>query len=134
VKLFEGTERRFADEVHFMAVASRVMRQVLVDYARSRSAKKRFGDLERDTWTANLEVSDGTNVELYELIKLDEALTDLAGRRSVGTAGRDALFRRHDCRGNGRDLSQSVHAVRHDLRYAQAWLRRKLTGQTALNG
>ena len=31
LKLFEGVERGFSDETHFLAVASRVMRQVLGD-------------------------------------------------------------------------------------------------------
>ena len=43
VKLFDGADRQFAGQSHFLAVASRVMRQVLVDYVRSRSTKKRFG-------------------------------------------------------------------------------------------
>src|SRR5215813_11449987 len=36
LKLFDGAQRQFTDQVHFLAVASRVMRQVLVDYARGR--------------------------------------------------------------------------------------------------
>ena len=43
LKLFDGAQRAFTDQVHFLAVASRVMRQVLVDYARSRRYAKRGG-------------------------------------------------------------------------------------------
>src|ERR1044072_5603341 len=32
LKLFAGQERKFSDEVHFLAISSRVMRQVLLDY------------------------------------------------------------------------------------------------------
>src|SRR5579871_660299 len=44
LKLVGDKQRGFADRVHFLAVASRVMRQVLVDYARARATKKRDGD------------------------------------------------------------------------------------------
>src|SRR5579872_2368282 len=43
VKLSDETQRQFADRSHFLAVASRVMRQVLVDYARARGSEKRGG-------------------------------------------------------------------------------------------
>jgi RNA polymerase sigma factor (TIGR02999 family) len=39
LKLFTDAPRQFVDRVHFLAVASRVMRQVLVDYARARATK-----------------------------------------------------------------------------------------------
>src|ERR1700750_28267 len=54
LKLFEGVELQFADKVHFLAVVARVMRQVLIDYARSRATQKRSAG-EQTTWTASLE-------------------------------------------------------------------------------
>src|SRR4051794_30601145 len=58
LKLVDDNERRFTNRVHFIAVASRVMRQVLVDYARARAAKKRAGEgpvrLQPVPWTASL--------------------------------------------------------------------------------
>ena len=44
LKLLQGSQRSFSDRVHFLAVASRVMRQILVDYARSRGTRKRGAD------------------------------------------------------------------------------------------
>src|SRR5690349_4893550 len=77
LKLFEGVEQRFADKAHFLAVASRVMRQVLVDYARTRSAQKRSAG-EQTTWTANLEDPAAKGLELIELIRLNTAIDELA--------------------------------------------------------
>jgi RNA polymerase sigma factor (TIGR02999 family) len=37
LKLVQDDPRGFADRVHFLAVASRAMREVLVDYARARA-------------------------------------------------------------------------------------------------
>ena len=128
LKLFEGAERRFTDEVHFLAVASRVMRQVLVDYARSRATKKRSAGMEKDAWAGNLEVSDGRNIDLFEVIKLDNAIKDLAGEdESLARIIEMRYFGGMTAEETAEALSLSVHIVRHDLRYAQAWLRRKLT-------
>jgi RNA polymerase sigma-70 factor (ECF subfamily) len=44
IRLFGTEGADFNDRNHFLAVASRVMRQVLVDYARARHASKRAGD------------------------------------------------------------------------------------------
>lgn len=130
LKLFEGAERKYNDEVHFLAVASRVMRQVLVDYARARSSLKRSvvetGDGPR---TTSLEVQGGEGVELLDLIELDGAMEALAEEN-------EALARLIEMRYFGgmtaeesaEALGISVHVVRHDLRFAQAWLRKRLAG------
>ena len=82
LKLFEGAERGFSSEVHFLAVASRVMRQVLVDYARARSTQKRSGGKDglREDIQAKIsvEVDNGSGPELLELIQLNSALDSLA--------------------------------------------------------
>src|SRR5262249_33279148 len=82
LKLFEGVERRFEDKVHFLAIASRVMRQVLVDYARSRATQKRSAG-EQTTWTANLESHDGKSFELVELIRLNTVIDELATENAL---------------------------------------------------
>jgi RNA polymerase sigma-70 factor (ECF subfamily) len=130
LKLFEGADRGFADKVHFLAVASRVMRQVLVDYARSRATQKRSGVDRNASWTASLEVSSNSSkgVELLELIKLDDAIKDLAAEdESLARLIEMRYFGGMTAEETAEALGLSVHAVRHDLRFAQAWLRRKLT-------
>jgi RNA polymerase sigma factor (TIGR02999 family) len=47
LKLAAGRERAYADRLHFIAIAARAMRQVLVDRARARLAAKRGGDAKR---------------------------------------------------------------------------------------
>ena len=49
VRLVRGKEMRFEDRTHFLAVAARAMRQVLVDHARGRGAAKRGQDPQRVT-------------------------------------------------------------------------------------
>ena len=43
IKLFQDAQPQLADRAHFLALMSRVMRQVLVDHARAHSAAKRGG-------------------------------------------------------------------------------------------
>ena len=65
---------KFENRSHFLAICSQLMRQILVEYARSRSAAKRDGgiklDLENIVMAAK---SKGT-----DLIALDDALVELA--------------------------------------------------------
>ncbi len=64
------------NRTHFMSLASRVMRQVLVDHARARRAGKRdHGAVERITLS---EVAGDQGVEEVDLLALEEALVELA--------------------------------------------------------
>jgi len=62
------------NRAHFLAVASRLMRQILVDYARSYGAAKRGADL-RVELDASLVLPQ---VKGADVIALDDALSDLA--------------------------------------------------------
>jgi RNA polymerase sigma factor (TIGR02999 family) len=127
LKLFGVEERKFTDEVHFLAVASRVMRQVLVDYARARATHKRAGGAIEPLATTNIEVKSDTGIELVELIELDSAIKALAAEdESLARLIEMRYFGGLTAEETAEALGLSVHVVRHDLRYAQAWLRRKL--------
>ncbi|MCL4851449.1 MAG: sigma-70 family RNA polymerase sigma factor [Bryobacteraceae bacterium] len=129
LKLIGARERQFADEVHFLAVASRVMRQVLVDYARSRSTQKRAGGARVEPlWTTTLEVKSDDGMELIELIELDQAIEALAAENEpLARLIEMRYFGGMTAEESAEALGLSVHVVRHDLRFAQAWLRRKLS-------
>lgn len=62
------------NQAHFVAVAARLMRQILVDYARSRGAEKRGADRKVELDVA-LAMPQMRNVDV---ISLDDALKDLA--------------------------------------------------------
>lgn len=127
LKLAGSDPRDFVDKTHFLAVSSRVMRQVLVDYARARASQKRGGDVVSPLWTASLEVRDEAGMELVDLIHLDTALTALAQE----SASKARLVEMRFFGGMTAEeiadaLGMSAHVVRHELRFAQAWLRRKM--------
>jgi RNA polymerase sigma factor (TIGR02999 family) len=129
LKLIGARESRFSDQVHFLAVASRVMRQVLVDYARSRATQKRLGGAGREQlWATTLEVPGEDGTELVELIELDAAIEALAAEKaSLARLIEMRYFGGMTAEESAEALGVSVHVVRHDLRFAQAWLRRKLS-------
>lgn len=128
LKLNGVRERTFQDEVHFLAVASRVMRQVLLDHARSRCTLKRSGGgvMEASAKTV-LEVRDEGGPEIIDMIQLDDALAALAvENETLARIVEMRYFGGLTAEESAEALGMSVHMVRHNLRFAQAWLRRKL--------
>jgi RNA polymerase sigma factor (TIGR02999 family) len=75
LKLTDSAHQTYEDRVHFFAVASRAMRQILVDYARRMTAAKRGGGLAVSLDPDQL----GDPGRAEELVALDEALTRLEG-------------------------------------------------------
>jgi RNA polymerase sigma factor (TIGR02999 family) len=131
LKLCGNSPQQFAGRVHFLAVASRVMRQVLVDYARARASAKR-GDgahnRQERIETASLAVEAETGACKAELLDLDLALEALSrDDEPLARIIEMKYFGGMTAEEMAEALSRSVHAVRHDLRFAEAWLRRKLS-------
>ncbi|MCU0627143.1 MAG: sigma-70 family RNA polymerase sigma factor [Gemmatimonadaceae bacterium] len=63
---------------HFVAVAARCMRQVLVDAARARNADKRGGGVHAVTLDPQADLPAGTGETGLDILALDEALARLA--------------------------------------------------------
>ena len=70
-----GSQKDVVDRGHFLALASRVMRQVLVDHARKRLADKRGGHDQRTTLST---LDNCADVEAGSLLSIDTALERLA--------------------------------------------------------
>jgi len=133
LKLAGDREFGFNDRAHFLSVASRVMRQVLVDYARARATKKRAGDEhgKLQPLITDIQVAANTDPLPVELLDLNAALEELAGEdSSVGTIIEMHYFGGMTAEETAEVLGQSVHVVRHDLRLGQAWLRRRLSSRS----
>ena len=75
VRLVDGKAVEWRDRAHFLAVAARVMRHILVDHARSRQYQKRGGDAAHVTFDEGLAVTDEP---LQDFVALDDALQALA--------------------------------------------------------
>jgi RNA polymerase sigma factor (TIGR02999 family) len=127
IKLFEDSRPQLADRAHLLAVMSRVMRQVLVDHARAQGAAKRGGQDERVAWDTRIDIGGDGEPQALQVLELHDALEALA-RESPQLA---QIVEMHYFGGMTAEESalvvgRSAHAVRHDLRFARAWLRRRL--------
>jgi len=112
---------------HFLALASQVMRNLLVDRARARLAAKRGGGKAPLELNETLWVSDEN---LDSLTTLDEAL-----KRLEAVSPRQSELLQHRYFG-GLSLEESATAVgislataKRDLRSARAWLALELNGE-----
>lgn len=74
LKLHGVPEAQPYDRVHFLSLAARAMRQILVDHSRYRSRIKRGGALS----ITGLNDDIGITPEMVDIVALDEALTRLA--------------------------------------------------------
>lgn len=121
-----GTDVPWQDRAHFLAVAARTMRRLLVDHARGRAREKRGGGLHRVTLRPGDAVVDPPR---EGIVALDDALTGLAGRDERAAA----VIELHHFGGLTYDeiaevLGVSASTVKRDLRLARAWLRREMSG------
>jgi RNA polymerase sigma factor (TIGR02999 family) len=74
LRLVDQRSVQVQDRAHFFAVAARLMREILVDHARSRRAKKRGPQ-----YKVSLDdVAEASRKEDLDLLKLDECLGTLA--------------------------------------------------------
>lgn len=124
LRLATGGPRMVVDRGHFLALASHVMRHVLVDHARARVARKRGGRADILPLTEELWVSEG---DAERFVSLDEALTRFAAfdaRRSHMLEQRyfGGLSLEEVAEASGVSLA----TAKRDLRVARAWLAAEL--------
>lgn len=122
-----GSQLALQDRAHFFCIASRAMRQVLLNTARDRSAMKRGGDWSRVTLSA---LTTGEEVDLLELLALDKALVVL-GNEDARLA---QIVELHFFAGLGfaeiaELLALSERTVARDWRAARALLRHHMEQQ-----
>jgi len=75
VKLIDQRRSDWKDRLHFFAVASRIIRRILIDHAREQSARKRGGDR---TLVRIGDQEFAAAARDLDLLSLDEALAELA--------------------------------------------------------
>ncbi len=109
---------------HFFGIAARLMRMVLVDYARARRAAKRGGEAGSVTLEETMAFSPGRSPDVLQLdealnrlAQLDERKAKVIELRYFGGMNREEI---------ATALGLTVPTVKRDLHLAVAWLRRDL--------
>jgi RNA polymerase sigma factor (TIGR02999 family) len=120
LKLVDLRQARFRDRAHFLAMASRVMRRLLVDHARARKAHKRGNDAVPLELEEALCASDENAAVLADLGDALERLEAVDFRASQ-------VLEQHYFGGltleeTAEALGVSLATVKRDLRFARAWL------------
>jgi RNA polymerase sigma factor (TIGR02999 family) len=124
VRLVDVDRVRWQNRAHFLAVSSRLMRRILVDFARARSYKKRGGAVER------VVVDDDAIMDIgrgHDVLALDDALDALArvdARQSQVVVMRFFAGLTNDEIASA--LGISAATVMRDWKLAKAWLLREL--------
>lgn len=125
LKLIGERQMDWQNRAHFFAVAARVMRQILVDYARTRNRDRRGGGAQRVSLEDALAVASEQSAEL---VALDDALHGLAAfdeRKSKVAELR--FFGGLSVEETAEVLQVSPVTVMREWRLAKAWLYRELS-------
>jgi len=125
VRLLESSHPSLHDRAHFFAVCARMMRRILVDWARSRQTSKRRASLPE----VALEAATLTH-RSSDLIAVDDALTALAAidpRKSQVVELR--FFGGLSWKESAEVLKVSEDTVQRDWKFAKSWLRKELSGE-----
>jgi len=130
LRLIDARHVRWQDRAHFLGIAARLMRRVLVDHARSRGYQKRGGGAARVTLNEALAVAPGPALDL-DLVALDRALEGLAvvdARKARVIELR--FFGGLSVEETAEVLHLSTDTIKRDWRLAKLWLLRALEGET----
>jgi len=127
LRLIDVQHVNWQNRAHFLAMSARLMRRILVDYARSKGYQKRGGGAMKVTFDEGLPVA----VEpALDLVALDDALKALATvdeRKSRVIELR--FFGGLSVEETANVLAVSPETVMRDFKLAKAWLMRELRGE-----
>lgn len=125
LKLVASPSRSWKNRAHFLAVASKALRQVLADYARRKKSQKRGGQLRRIALTGVLEAPRDSDVDL---VVLDDALSRLAELDARQARVVELRFLAGlEVEETAELLGISVRTAEREWFAAKAWLRRELS-------
>jgi RNA polymerase sigma factor (TIGR02999 family) len=130
LRLIPQSDRPWQSRSHFVAVAAQLMRQILMEYARSHRAAKRGGGEQKATFNDELVIAGQRS---DQLVALDDALRDLARfdeRKAKVIELR--YFGGLSVEETAQALGVSVATVGREARVAVAWLASAMEGTNPL--
>lgn len=125
LKMIDQTQIAFNDKSHFLAIASRCMRQILIDHARKKHAQKRGGSNKDVTYID--EILNAHKQKAEEFINIDDALDELEtlNERLVRVIEM-RFFGEMTITETAKALDISESTVKRDWMKARGWLYNKL--------
>jgi len=126
LKLVKQENIAWESRSHFFGIAAKLMRQILIDYARTKYRAKRGGAKDKAPLENGLTVRiSDTN---FDLMALDEALTRLAAKEEhLANIVELRFFSGLSVEETAEVLRISESTIKRDWQMAKAWLRRELT-------
>jgi RNA polymerase sigma factor (TIGR02999 family) len=129
VRLTEQKLPEWQNRAHFFAVAAQLMRQILVDHARSHRAAKRGGDVYK---VALDDAEEKPLIKDVDIVALDDALKSLTEMDAQqGRVVELKFFGGLSIEDTAEVLGISASTVKRDWTTARAWLYRELSRSTA---
>jgi RNA polymerase sigma-70 factor, ECF subfamily len=128
LRLIDVKKMQWQDRAHFLAMAAKMMRRILVDSARARAAHKRGGGAAKVSITDA--VDELSNDQGLDMMRLDDALKALADkdpRKSRVVELR--FFGGLSVEESAAVLDISPETVMRDWKVARAWLMREMKTQ-----
>jgi len=127
VRLTDARQVRWQDRAHFLGISARLMRRVLVDYARRRGFYKRGGAAERVSLHDDLVTGSDP---AFDVVALDRALETLGSvDPRKGRIVELRFFGGLTVEETAAVLQVSPDTVKRDWRLAKLWLLRELEGE-----
>jgi RNA polymerase sigma factor (TIGR02999 family) len=124
VRLVNQRTVDWQDRAHFLGIAARIMRQILIEHARRRGAAKRGANPDRVTLDESVVVGDDPALNM---LALDDALTRLADADPrVAQVAELRVFGGLTVQETAHALAVSVRTVHTDWAMARLWLAREL--------
>jgi RNA polymerase sigma factor (TIGR02999 family) len=124
LRLIDSSQVRWQNRAHFFALMARLMRRILVDFARSRHNLKRGGTLQRVSLNEDLLAPQEPDPDLIELDEALNALAAIDARQARVVELR--FFGGLSVDETAEVLQVSDETVHRDWRVAKAWLLREL--------
>ena len=115
---------------HFFAVAAKMIRRILVDHARQKSAAKRGGMMQADPLDEALTIPVKADIDTLLLDQLLNELAAFDSRKSQVVEMR--FFGGLSAKDIAIVLDTTEATVRRDWNIARAWLYRRMQGETSL--
>ena len=126
LRLAESKGVRWQNRAHFFAIAARIMRRIMVDYARRRQHLKRGGGALKVTLDEAAVVADERGAEL---MALDEALNELTRKYPrKGLVVEMRFFGGLTVEEAAEVLKVDARTVKRDWLFARAWLHNRISG------